>query len=884
MKKLFILVGLLLAFQAHAQKFFRFVPAADGQVAYPEDRMPSDYRLMKVDKQALINLLTASPDQFSGRRSDILLTVPLPDNDKVTFRMYRTHPMSAEREAEFPGMLSFRGVEVKGARRMRMEINSLGVFLKTYGGRKGGAVLQPYDNAGTYIYYFMADQPGLEHHCDVTESIEYDLPGQSARPAYSDQILRTFRLAFAADGEFSQFHVQQAINNGTLPSNATDAQKKQAVLAAINVIIDRVNEVYETDFAIHLQLISGTNIIYLDPNSDPYSNNNGSQLLSQNQNNLDNVIGSSNYDIGHVGTTGGGGLAGLGVVCRNGMKARGETGLPAPVGDEYAIDFVAHEMGHQFGANHTFANYCGGNRNDATAVEPGSGTTIMAYAGVCSPNVQDDSDPQFHYVSMDEIMTYLSSLDCLNPTNISNNPPTASFGADKYIPKDTPFMLEITASDADGDALTYTWDEVDVYNDSGQTNAAPQSDNTTGPMFRVYPVSSSNVRYFPRMSDILNGNYGNTWEVLPTVERLLTFRGVVRDNNAAGGQTADDIIYLGVKTNAGPFRVTSHTSDIHLHAGDAINITWNVAGTDAGQVDTPNVDILLSLDGGQTFTVPLATNVPNDGSETVTIPSGADTPNGHYMVKGHDNYFFDVNKGNIMIGDYQTICSDYNNNSSVSIPDNDPNGITSTIQVSDSYSISDLNVSVNISHTYIQDLKIKLTSPTGTQVTLFNQNCSSQDNIVVTFDDDGASMDCGQMAAGNTYHPVGNLSDFNGENVNGTWTLFVSDNYNGDTGTLNSWSIHPCRTEHVNVSQVPVDALRIYPNPASRSVSIDYNASTSHQNISVTDLNGRLIYQTNPDQTGAISRRINVSQWARGVYLLRITDGDRMSVRKLVVE
>ena len=237
-----------------------------------------------------------------------------------------------------------------------------------------------------------------------------------------------------------------------------------------------------------------------------------------------------------------------------------------------------------------------------------------------------------------------------------------------------------------------------------------------------------------------------------------------------------------------------------------------------------------------------------------------------------------------MIGDYQTVCSDYNNTSTVSIPDNDPNGITSTIQVSDSYSISDLNISVNISHTYIQDLKIKLTSPAGTQVTLFNQNCSSQDNIVVTFDDDGPSMDCGQMAAGNTYHPVGNLSDFNGENVNGTWTLFVSDNYNGDTGTLNSWSIHPCRTEHVNVSQVPVDALRIYPNPASRSVSIDYNASTSHQSIRVTDLNGRLIYQTNPDQTGAVSRRINVSQWARGVYLLRITDGDRMSVRKLVVE
>ena len=457
-------------------------------------------------------------------------------------------------------------------------------------------------------------------------------------------------------------------------------------------------------------------------------------------------------------------------------------------------------------------------------------------------------------------------------------------GADKYIPKDTPFLLEINATDADGDALTYTWDEVDVYQDSGQTDAAPQPTNTTGPMFRVYPVSTSNVRYFPRMSDILNGNYGNTWEVLPTVTRLLHFRGVVRDNNAAGSQTADDEIYLGVRNDAGPFRVTSHSSDVHVHAGDALNITWNVAGTDGGQVNTPTVDILLSLDGGQTFTVPLATNVPNDGSETVTIPSGADTPNGHYMVKGHDNYFFDVNKGNIMIGDYQTVCADYNNTSSVSIPDNDPNGITSTIQVSDSYSISDLNVSVNISHTYIQDLKIKLTSPNGTEVTLFNQNCSSQDNIVTTFDDDGPAMDCGGMAGGNVYHPVGNLSDFNGENMNGTWTLFVSDNYSGDTGTLHSWSLHICHTEHVNVAEVPVDALRVYPNPATRMVTVDYHATTAKQSIRITDLNGRLIYEANPARTGAVSRRIDVSQWARGVYLMRIADGDRLSVRKLIVE
>ncbi len=223
-----------------------------------------------------------------------------------------------------------------------------------------------------------------------------------------------------------------------------------------------------------------------------------------------------------------------------------------------------------------------------------------------------------------------------------------------------------------------------------------------------------------------------------------------------------------------------------------MTITWNVAGTDAGQVNTPTVDILLSLDGGETFTFPLATNVANDGSETVTIPSGAETPNGHYMVKGHDNYFFDVNQGRIMIGDYQTVCNDYSTSPSVTIPDNDSNGITSTIQVTDSYNIDNMTVSVDISHTYIMDLTILLTSPSGTTVTLYDQNCGNQDDIVATFDDNGSNMNCNQMNSGSTYHPVGNLSDFAGENVNGTWTLFVSDGYNGDQGTLNTWTIHPC--------------------------------------------------------------------------------------------
>ncbi|NPA45633.1 MAG: T9SS type A sorting domain-containing protein [Chlorobi bacterium] len=883
MKKIWFILVMLLSWQAPAQKFFHQVNAPDGRITYPSDRMPSDYMLLKVDKQALTDWLVNAPDQFSGHLSDVMLRVPLPDNRVVSFRMYRTHPMSAENERRYPGILSYRGVEVKGKMSMRLDINPLGVFMAVYRTGEGRAVMQRYDNADTYIYYFTRNRPSNEDfHCDVTgELTPENLPEEQARPAFSDQILRTFRLAFATTGEFSSFHIQRAINNGTLSSNATDEEKKQAVLAAVVVIINRVNEVYETDLAIHLNLISGTNIIYLDANNDPYTNDNASSLLYENQSNLDNVIGSANYDIGHVGTTGGGGLAGLGVVCRDGVKARGETGLADPVGDHYSIDFVAHEMGHQFGGNHTFANYCGGNRNDATAVEPGSGTTIMAYAGVCAPNVQDHSDPYFHYVSINEIKNYVMGHDCSTHTNLSNHAPTASFGPQKYIPKETPFILEVDASDQDGDILTFTFDEKDVYQDSGHTDAAPQSTNTTGPLFRCLPATERSYRYFPQMADIINGNYGNTWEVLPSVNRVLTFRAVVRDNNDEGGQIATPEQVLGVDANAGPFRMTSQTSNETWQPGSTHTITWNVAGTDAGNVNTPTVDIWLSTDGGDSFDILLASNVPNDGSETVTLPSGLQTPTGRIMVRGHNNYFFDVSQGNIMIGNYTVECLGYDNTTAVDIPDNNATGITSTIHLDENYEISKLTVDVNITHTYIQDLVITLTSPSGTTVDLFRRNCQSQDNINVTFSDDGNAMDCNGMNSGGTYQPVGHLSDFTGESMAGDWTLSVSDNYQGDVGTLNSWSLHPCHL--VGVDAIPVVDLNIYPNPAREQVNISFDARSTEQNISLTDINGRLVWHENFALNGHSNIQIPVNRLTPGIYLIKIRDGERQSTRKLVI-
>jgi len=885
-RKIFFGLMIIFGLQVFGQPaIFMPADAPKGRVIYDKDRMPADYKLVWADKGRLTAHLREAPYQFDNTRSQVVLRVPLPDGQMVSFAMYKTRAMSEEMAKQFPQFQTYMGKEIGGAMHLRLNVHPSGIYMAVYGTDHGRVIWQPYDNAGTLIMYYAQDAPPLKLSCAVdgtTKEWQPEETGTVSRPAFSDRILRTFRLAYATTGEFSQYHIQRAIQNGTLDNNATDQQKKQAVLDALVVIVNRVNEVYETDLGIHLELISGTNTIFLDPNNDPYTNDNSQALLSENQRTMDRIIGSANYDIGHVGSTYSGGLAGLGVVCRDGVKARGETGLPSPIGDHYAIDFVAHEMGHQFGANHTFANSCGGNRNDNTAVEPGSGSTIMAYAGVCPPNIQDFSDPYFHYVSIMEIKNYLMQHDCSQHTQLQNRAPVASMGPQRYIPKETPFVLEVTASDEDNDTLTYTFDQTDVYRDPGQTDAPPRSTNTTGPLFRSFPATERSYRYFPQMADIINGNYGNTWEVLPSVSRVLSFKAVVRDNNPEGGQIATPGVVLGVDANAGPFRLTSQTSDENWLPGQQVNITWDVAGTNEGHVNTPTVDILLSLDNGDNFDVVLAENVPNDGAETITVPD-INTTTGRLMVRGHGNYFFDASRGRIVVGNYQEVCSEYSNNHQFTIPDNNSQGINSNILVTDTGAVSKVTVHVNITHTYIQDLHIQLISPQRTVVDLFRRNCGREDNMNVTFSDEGQAMNCSQMNNNLVFKPVGHLSDLIGENMQGRWTLHVSDNQRGDEGVLNSWSLQVCKME-MDVEKIPVEGLKIYPNPASDRVILQLKASGNAQQVTVTDLNGRQILTLHDTRQGDMQFGWSVRHWPAGIYLIRVTDGQRMSVRKLVVK
>ena len=383
------------------------------------------------------------------------------------------------------------------------------------------------------------------------------------------------------------------------------------------------------------------------PGGDPFSGSACTQL-SQNQTNMTNVIGSANYDVGHVFSVGSGGCAGLGVICDNASKARGATGLNPPTGDAFYIDYVAHEIGHQFGGDHTFngtAGSCNGNRVSTSAYEPGSGSTIQAYAGICgAQNLQSNSDAYFHARSLLQMSNELLSTSCAQFITLNNQAPVAGSPPNYTIPISTPFVLTALATDPDGDPLSYCWEQYDL---EGTSTEPPAANDTDGPLFRSLTPTVSPSRYFPKITDIIN-NSSTPWEVLPSVSRTMTFRMTVRDYHNLAGCTDEDDVVVTSSSTSGPFVVTSQGVATTWMEGSSQTITWNVANTTASPVSCTNVDIYLSVDGGFTYPVALSLNEPNDGSATISVPPGT-TTQGRVMVRGSNNIFFDINNANITI-------------------------------------------------------------------------------------------------------------------------------------------------------------------------------------------------------------------------------------------
>ncbi|WP_345006278.1 reprolysin-like metallopeptidase [Snuella lapsa] len=886
------------------------------------------------------NIASATKRGSNTKQSNATVSVPISADTFETFKVYETSTLSPSLAAKFPDIKSYTGVSINNPKmRLRMSVSPQGIQTMISNTDNPYVFMQPVSKGSNQ--YVLYDKRGKTNGTDAfkcasleTLHTQFNKTEQLAKTndegGANDQTLRKFRLAISTTAEYTAYHDDGFGGNGNAVADA---------LAAINATITRVNEVFETDMSITFEIVDATQLIYTDAATDPYSDaavgvhddnaNNLNGWGLQLQKTLSDEIGNAAYDIGHLfGASGGGGNAGcLGCVCRddntsidtdkNKGAAYTSPSDEIPEGDTFDLNFVAHEIGHQMGANHTWAFDTEGSGVNS---EPGSGSTIMAYAGITgADDIQNDSDPYFHYHSIRQILnTILNNRTCwqnnsvYNPGDITNNPPIADAGNDYIIPAGTPYMLIGSANDSDGsDVLTYCWEQTD----SGEVDYSNFSSTlVSGPMNRSLLPSSSPVRYIPRLSSVLKGNItqsnpglGSDWETVATVDRTLNWALTVRDRDPSsptGAQSSFDTMQIQIidgttENPVGPFQVTSQaTTGISWTQGETIEITWDVAGTNGNGINTSQVDILLSTDGGLTFPTILANNVNNDGSQNITVPIIA-APFCRVMVKPVNNIYYSVNPIDFAIGyTVTTTCNQQfisDSNLNVSIPDGigeNQTGpsVSNTINVPSSGIISNIKVNVDISHSYIGDLTVTLTHPNNTTtVKLWDRNCNedpSNEDFDIVFEDGANGVMCNDPTTG-TFSPAMSLNAFNDLDSEGDWTLTINDNYIGDTGTLNDWYLEFCTTTTTlnNPNFIGFENLKVFPNPNNGSFTITtYTATKTPMNVYVHDIRNRLIYSKTFDKSELFSETIDLENARSGMYILTISNDEHKTVKKIIVK
>jgi hypothetical protein len=607
--------------------------------------VPNRFRLVALDAAVFNETMALAPMEFSpaARQIALVITLPLPDGGTGRFQVQETQLMAPGLAARFPEIRTWTGQGIDDpAAIARLDWTPQGFHAMVLSPSSGQVFIDPYSRDDTihYMSYHTRDQPppdrsGVKMHPpidpDPAMTAQMKRAAGVKAGASSGTQLRTYRLAVAATKEYTNFH------GGTVPLGQ----------AAIVTAVNRVVGIYEVEVAIRMQLVANNDrLVYTTANPGPYTNDNVGLLLTENQANVDAVIGSANYDIGHVFSTYGGGQAELRSPCVAGKKAKGAAGSSTPSGDAFWVGIVAHEMGHQFGANHTFNSRRGpvcsiNSRNPATAYEPGSGSTIMSYAGLCGEDdIQQHNDPYFHTASFDEIVAFTTTgagNSCAAMTATNNNPPVVIMPVGSFnIPASTPFALTGAATDADGDALTYNWEEYDL------GPAGPPGVSTSAPFFRSWNPTTSPTRTFPAPGNLLAGT-PTSGEVLPSDSRALIFRMTVRDNR---GGVSYGTLAFNVRADIGPFEVTAPTTNVTWAPLSTQTVKWKGRNT---QAICSTVDILLSTDGGRTYPTVLLAGEESFFEAKVTLPD-VSTTQARIKVACTDNVFFAVSPVNFTIG------------------------------------------------------------------------------------------------------------------------------------------------------------------------------------------------------------------------------------------
>ena len=637
-----------------------FTDKAVARLSYPKA-----FKLFNLNMESLRHELFSVVNSKSSKHSTII-SLPNAAGDIEQFEVFEASNFEADLQAQFPDIRAYsgRGITDKYAT-LKLSISPQGIQTMIFRTEKDNEFIEPYskDHSVYSVYSSHRDKGSLPWTCSTDEKqmdsdLKQKFENTSSATGSSTGQLKTMRLAQSCNGEYANYF------------GATSAAQVGLVLAAINATLTRCNGVYEKDLALHLNLISNsTAVFYYNPSTDPYSTT-LSQWNQQLQTTLTNVIGSANYDIGHMfGATGGGGNAGcIGCVCVNPAGKRSlakGSGITSPAdgipqGDNFDIDYVVHEVGHQLGANHTFSMSLEGTGQNK---EIGSGITIMGYAGITAQDVAPHSIDIFHETSIGQIQANLATKTCpVSVTMTANHAPVVAAVSNYTIPISTPFALTGSATDIENDPLTYCWEQNDNSTTSG-TGSIASPTKTTGPNWLSFSPAVSGTRSFPKLSTILaglnvtpvlpGGDPGTNIEALSSVGRTLNFRVTVRDNNPYSpgstiGQTAFTDAVVTVSSASGPFAVTAPNTAVTWNAGSSVAVTWSVNGTTAAPVSCATVNILLSTDGGLTFPTVLASATANDGTETITVPSSLSTTC-RIKVEAVGNIFFDISNANFTI-------------------------------------------------------------------------------------------------------------------------------------------------------------------------------------------------------------------------------------------
>ncbi len=849
-------------------------------------------------KQALGNAGTTT-----NKSRGVKILIPNKNGSLEQFIVQESSNFAPELQKQYPDIRAYSGTGVTDpSASISFSISPSGIQTMILRGNSASEFIEPIV-ADKSIYVLLTSKSrskgSLPLTCKTVDVIlNKGLAKKATQLKSNNGVFKTMRLALSCTGEYADYF------GGTVAN----------VLVAMNNTMTRVNGVFNRDLAVKLEIIANNNlIVFTDGATDPYSDPaQGLETIAgctgdcpgtwneELQKTITNVIGEANYDIGHLfAGSGGGGDAGcIGCVCdaltNTSSTPSYTTGKGSaytspsnskPEGNLFDIDYVAHELGHQIGANHIFSYEIEGT---GVSVEPGSGSSIMGYAGITDYDVQKHSDDYFGYASILQIQENLATKSCPVSTILNNNTPTINAGLDYTIPKDTPFVLKGTGTDPNGDVLTYCWEQNDSATNQSDSDSMTYATKPNGPLFRSFYPSSSPVRYMPDFNRVLKGQLTSTWESVSSISRILNFTLTGRDNAPLGlGQTHTDAMVVTVSENNGPFAITSqNTPNSSWIPGSSQTVTWNVNNTNTLQ-GSSMVNIKLSTDGGLTFPIILASNTPNDGSELITTPNNP-AKNCRILIEPTANIYYAVNEKPFSIGyAVASSCDTYTYVAPFAIAESQ-SFTERTIVVPEGISeIEDVNFNVGLTHTYLSDVEIEVVSPKGTVVKLFNRSCDESDStLLLQYDDLGAQITCGRTIL-QTVAPDQFLSAFNGENPQGTWTLRARDIYTGDTGSIDSASITICSKLFTLLTpEQVVTTTGIFPNPSEGNFDIQFASSpeSGQVKIVVYDILGNTVFKKNFPNALFFKQNIQLSTAAAGVYLVSVTDDVRNDVTKIIIK